>query len=621
MNIKKIIIVILIIVVVGMMAIGTVAWFFVKNFDANQYQKFIISHIETALGRQATIEDISLDLSLTKGITLAIKNLRISDKENFSNRDLLVLPLARLGVEFLPLIKQRKILASELFMQGLTLSLVRNESDQWNVLDIPALHNEAVKDPVSSVTTDQAITDQITTLFLALLVRDVSIKDAQLIFEDRAQDENMFLTAQAIDLKIVDLSLQQPFDFSLKASALSDHDNIVVDGTAQINMSDQTVKIKNIQGSLDLAKVEMEQFFKALPAAKLAKIKGPLSGKIALSMPQAKVGAQGLSDFSLKVNLSEGSVFFEQFLVPVTSIQAEIAANDQDIDVTGFTLSLGQGIITFNASVKDYSSLQRYSLKATMDELRVHEIMDQEGQDIKVEGIAKGECALEGKGLASLTSFSPDQWSGHLELHDGRLIDINILKIIFSRIDAISGLAERLATELPQEYKDKLQRKDTPLSEVILTTTMDRDVISLKKAELKSDVFWLSGQGAMDKDLNCEIQTQFFIPKDLSQSMIRSVEELGFLLDNEQRIVIPVIVSGQMPDQLRYLPDMAYITRRFIEHQGRSQLERLLNKAIGTRDTTQQGSDVNAQENPSPTGQQPSKEERIIGDVLDILFR
>jgi AsmA protein len=101
--------------------------------DANQYKPKIESILNSSLGRQVQIGNISLAI-FSGGV--AIDNLTISDDPAFSKSPFLTAKQLTVGVHLLPLIFAKKVEVSSFTIVEPEVSLLRNSAGVWNYASI-----------------------------------------------------------------------------------------------------------------------------------------------------------------------------------------------------------------------------------------------------------------------------------------------------------------------------------------------------------------------------------------------------------------------------------------------------------------------------------------------------
>ena len=180
-----------------------------------------------------------------------------------------------------------------------------------------------------------------------------------------------------------------------------------------------------------------------------------------------------------------------------------------------------------------------------------------------------------------------------LELTDGVLENVNVLRLLFDQLSMLPGLVQRLQEKLDSEYQRKLAESDTRLLPVTLAFSVQGQQLQFQDMRLGSEEFAFSGSGRIDLQGTAEAQGMISVAKPLSDAIIRSVSELQNLTDGQGRIEFPITVHW--PAQTPVVPDMHYIGQRVIVTKAAELLGDFIRKELG-----------GDSEQPNASGQQPA---------------
>ncbi|MCX5682055.1 MAG: AsmA family protein, partial [Candidatus Omnitrophica bacterium] len=368
----------------------------------------------------------------------------------------------------------------------------------------------------------------------------------------------------------------------------------------------------NLKFKFDLASADARILVRILPALAQARIQNPLAGQVEFSADEAHVSAKGFSMGKLNGQISGGEINTAYLISSLKDIEGKFSIIGRDLNVPEISCALGSGRINLSASINDYLGAQGYKANLKVADLNIKEVLNQTRQDVILEGIVSFEAALEGQGLSSLSEIQPKSGTASLRLKQGKLVNINVLRIVLDKMSMLPDLVARLEANLPQRYRASLAQNDTELKAVNFDMNVSQGVFNINSGEIDTDVFSVNGNGTLDLHLNTQMQAKISIPKDLSDSMAQAVQELKYLFDREGRITIPLTIEGKIPDKLAYLPDLEYLGRQFLENQGRSEINKLLNKALHRKGDDAGGADSSS-DNSGTT--------EIINNVLDKIFK
>ncbi len=172
-------------------------------------------------------------------------------------------------------------------------------------------------------------------------------------------------------------------------------------------------------------------------------------------------------------------------------------------------------------------------------------------------------------------------WEGefHLETGSIRLPNVNLLREAFDRMTVLSGLTEALLARLPPEFARKLEEKDTLFRPMDLHFTLKEGVVHFQNFRVATDSFELAASGRYGLDGSLSFPAQIFIQQDLSAALIKSVDELRFLSDDQWRIVLPVRVEGTL-QKPSVTPDLQYVAEKLFSAKAQDLVGELLNKVL-----------------------------------------
>jgi hypothetical protein len=375
----------------------------------------------------------------------------------------------------------------------------------------------------------------------------IAVENGKVTYVDRSFEPELVLDISQVRLKIEHFSLTEPFTFTLQAAYLSDRPNILVKRHATVNMETQSFKFKNATVATDLS---------SLSLSRLAMLK--------------------------EIELSEFQI------------------TESKILIGGLSLGLGKGRLTAQGELDDYTGAQNFNFDVNIQDLDLSQLLNQKGQPVKLKGFLVGKFKAEGRGFSPGSLRDSLFGEGALEIKKGRLTDINVLKIVLSKISMIPNLVTKIEANLPERYKEKLTQKDTILTKVKTDLVVGNGLALLKQVEIEADGFLFSGEGEVDFNQRFSLDGSFFIPEDLAASMVENVPELEFLLDERGEIRIPLQVSGKIPD-IKFAVDLEYIGKKLVKKKASEELGKVLDKLFEKKE-------------------KPAEQE-LIENILDTIFK
>ncbi|MDD3375372.1 MAG: AsmA-like C-terminal region-containing protein [Candidatus Omnitrophica bacterium] len=621
MKLPKILVIIISVVCIFLVVISLGIFILIKMFDIKKFQPQIISQVENVLGREVSLKDLSLSFSFANGLVASIEGLQVLDDPAFSKKNFFSVSQARLKLDLIPTITKREVFVSSIEFIDPSILIVRNDQGVFNFQTFKFLDSSSGAAQPAAVSPGVLSTGDLSSAAAIPLVfiKNVAIKNGTLNFVDNTGDEPMAIEVSKIFFGINNFSLNNVFDFVLEAAVFSDEKNIKVDGRVKIDLGKPVAYLRDTKFKLNLESLSLEKIAAMLPAIKQIELKKNLAGEVFCSIDLMEISPEKMTIVYLKGGIENGKIESGRLKEPLHSIVANVEIKEDNVSIDQISAKLGDGNILAKGSVLGYQKDQQYDISLDASNVDLGKTVYQGDQDIKLLGLLSTSAEIKGTGFSSLLAFQPKMGRQNLTLKEGKLENINVLKVVLSQLNFAPDLVQKLEQNLPEKYKEKLKQKDTPLTNVIFASYIEDNKIYLDSVSVATDIFSLEGKGTLDFDLNADIQARIIIPQDLSQSMVDSIEEFSYLIDENKEIVIPVMIKGKAPDKLSYFPDLEYIGKRLLKNKGRQELQKVLGKVLKTGGGSDESS--GSGEGEGESNQNPSPEEQIIGNVLDMIFK
>lgn len=581
----------------------------VNTVDVNKFKPQIIAQANSALnGRFLDFKRARLGLSPIRGVSVRIEGVTVTEDPAFGPGNFLSIDSASLGVNVLGYLVRRQISISSISIDSLRMTVIRQKDGTINAQTIakttaPASGQQRAA-PAAAMP--------------ALLISSLKVNNSSVKFIDNSFSPPLSLDVADIDIAVSAFSLTSPFSFRVDAAVLSKEQNIAVSGKAQLDLASNSVTISGLSASTDLSRLLLASVPSALPMLKGAPLPVQLQGKAEVGVDSLTAGASGLGAISANASISGGMVKMKEMAVPLTDIGLKARIAGKDATVEKFSAIAGGGSVTVSGSIRDYLAAQQFSLLAEAKRLDLKEVIAQEKLPAQMEGIADVVLKLSGAG------FTPDSLKQNLSgqadisLEKAKLTDINLLRLVLDRIAVIPGLSERVQAGLPERFKQKLSRKDTVLSDVQIPAVIENGRMVVKEMTLGAEEFTFIGGGSFGIDSTFVLEGSFLIPQDLSAAMVTQVSELSYLLNGENQIFIPLKLVGSAGQRLNVVVDAEYIAKRLLVEQGKKQLFKSLEKALGGG-AGGQGTDSSQEGSGNQTSKDPAED--TVGGLLQDIFK
>ncbi|HEY2103037.1 MAG TPA: AsmA family protein, partial [Chthoniobacterales bacterium] len=187
--------------------------------DANAFRPRLESELTAALGRPATVGNLSLSL-LSGGVTA--DNISIADDPAFSKSPFVQAKSLKVGVELMPLIFSKTFNVTELTLNQPEIALVHSqEGDKWNFSSLgnssatPSTGQAAAPAPSSNQTSAPATGSNASTTNFS--VGKLNVTDGR-ITVSRAGSGQQPRVYDKVEITVKDFSLANSFPFQMSAN-------------------------------------------------------------------------------------------------------------------------------------------------------------------------------------------------------------------------------------------------------------------------------------------------------------------------------------------------------------------------------------------------------------------
>jgi hypothetical protein len=585
---------------------------FVMTFDINRYKTQIVNQASAALGRKVDFKSAKLDISLKQGLSLKITNLGVADDPAFGKEDFLAVKEASFAIDVFGLIFNKKVNVSGILIDSPRITLIREKNGSFNISSLAeAGKKDAVAGKAAAVSSPIALP--------ALLISSIRITRGTVVYIDRMVTPALLLEIGQIGMEANKVSLSAAFPFVAEAAVLSDQKNIRLEAKVGLDLKKNAVTVSGLKAEVELERIILEKIPVYFPLAKDISLPNSLKGQAQFLFNDFTISGKGLSVFSAEASLENGYLQFKDLASPIQDLALSAKITQNDIFLNKISAVLGQGKLKGSGKLQDYLSTQKYSLQASAENLTPQDIIIQDKSGVEAEGVVSVRLALDGR------TFSPEAIKTNLSGEAGvsvispRLKNVNILRTVLDKVTVIPGLSEKIKASLPELFRQKLTQKDTIFSKINLPVTVANGRLLLKEIVLKADEFLFEGWGEAGFDSSFFLEGAFIIPPELSQAMVAAVSQLQYLLSTGNQIYIPLRVSGNT-GKLEFNVDAAYIANKLLAEQGKKQLLKVLDKALGTKEEPSREQQKDSPKEPVSEEKTPTSEEAVKG-LLQEIFR
>lgn len=260
----------------------------------------------------------------------------------------------------------------------------------------------------------------------------------------------------------------------------------------------------------------------------------------------------------------------------------ELDLKSARLEFRDFAAQVGGGGISAEGGIRDLYTRPKGSVRVKTQGIALEKVAPGAGSagQPSLQGRLSGTLELSFDGLPGPELIQSVSGKGSVQLREARLADMNLLREVFNRISILPGLTETLLARLPPSTQEKLNTPDTRFGPVDIGFSLSQGLLSLGDLRLTSDSFELTGSGGkVGLDGRLELPAQLRIEAELSKALIQSVEELKYLTDERQQIVIPLLVQGTL-QRPSVAPDLQYLTSKLLVTKAEDLVGDLLNRVL-----------------------------------------
>ncbi|MDP8213256.1 MAG: AsmA family protein [Candidatus Zapsychrus exili] len=625
---KVIFIVIIVLILVSFLAI----FIFVKTVDINKFKSKITEQIVKVLNREVYMDSISLDISITSGIVLGIDNLAISDDIDFSKNKIIEVSSARLDVDTLALILKRKLVILKVELLSPTINIIRNEIGEMNIQRLASLKDAKAKEvqnkkEASKSDNAASIMSQEKSLPSQLLINNIRVKNGKVVFIDKGRSD-VNITLDKLDIEVLNFSFEDAFTVKAECALWSDKSNISLRSRAKFDDNNTQIRIDGLEIKTDLADISVDRAISDISFLSQLGIERNLVGKISVKVNQMILGKGGLLVLSSDGSLNDGKIKIKYLEYEIENVDVAFEATESDISINDLFMNVASGRIVGNLKVHEYLKEKDFTFNTRLEDLRLEELISDKISPVKIEGSVFGEIKGEGTGIVLEDVKRGLNATSVVRINNGKLVDINVLKLVLNKISIIPNLLERIFDSLDEKYKQILELKDTTIKKAKLDLDIKDGIFTFKEALVVMEGFLIKAKGEMDFEQNLKIATDFYIEEELSANLIAASKELSYLLNEKKQIHIPFqYYSGKLRD-FRVFPNLEYLGKKIIKDGARQELKKAIFKALDLGGNLSDGeAQVESQSESSEGGSQTQEKREvrpeavIIENVLDAIFK
>jgi hypothetical protein len=558
---------------------------FIKTFDINQYKDKLAREMGFLIGRDVSVENLGLEMSLTHGVVLKVKGLRFQDDPRFSKQVFLQADHVRLGMNVVAFFWERKILASHIQIYSPIIRVVRSKDGSLNIpLGFPAAQAADAREtstfPDGSSSRGESVSSAHDAVKqIQFSVETIHLQDGKFFFSDLERSAPVELSMERLNLHVQGFSSRDSFNFALDGAVFGQETNLHVQGQARLDPVLGQARLDDVTMSAQLDKMMVPHIRQSFFQGQEIELGNAWKGTLSVGVSQMVIGPEGLLLLALEGGLEGGEIIFSQLSLPLEDIQMKYEMSEHDVRLSQFTVDMGGGRLSLSGNVDDYPQRQKFAFHFQVENISLEELTKTMNSPVKLGGWIQGEGHLSGRGFGK--RFIPYlEGEGRMTLTQGRLRGVNLLQMIFSAGGQWRALIPHLEEHLPDAIKERMGRQDTFFKNIHVRLTAGDSLIRVPEILMETDDVVMKAQGQFDWDFHSEVESTAVIAPELSSGMAEGMEIFEPLFDEERRIRIPMEKHEGLLWDFRPNPDGKYIARKMADILGRQKLLELVDKSL-----------------------------------------
>lgn len=620
---KKLLIAIIVLGLLGIIGIGAL----VANVDriVQALKPKIEEAASSALGAEVSLGKLSASVvPSTKLKVDQVKIVRPGEKDGFTLSDLTV------QVRLMPLLGGKLDLISlSLDKPSITLIL---DQDGVSIQGLPrsAKSANATKENAHSADASSSKSAPASPVpaWLALNLEKFSISNGEVLVKDAPNKKQYELSELDIDAtgnfknNIVGIS-----SLDLTGSLFAKHPMTVQGSDIKLNLGTQALEIGSllakllgnpilISGKIDPVNggklnvssptgIDLATFEPVVgevaPALKAFDVKGKVMPNLDTEVKGNKYDANGsieLSDIAatlpslvvsalkgtLKVKadnqskvLSSDNLTLSAGGEPVNArILVSLTDNLVELKELVANLFSGKATITANSNIAS----KTFDTKISAEDIKITKALTAlQKTSIPVDGtLTKLSAAISG----SASSNALQSLSGPitLEVKDGNIQGLNLAGDVLKAVKGLPFMSGSLFSSLPPEKQAALDANGTKIKILNLDANISDGEIHARSLTMDSEIFSLSASGTIGIDSSVKLKASIIFDKDFSDAFVKRTKELGNLLNDDGRMVIPLAIEGIAP-KVMVIPDVGKLAELGAKNLLKNKGQDLLNNLLG----------------------------------------
>jgi AsmA protein len=235
------------------------------------------------------------------------------------------------------------------------------------------------------------------------------------------------------------------------------------------------------------------------------------------------------------------------------------------------------GTITGTGRVDHHGEAPAFAFDTAVRGIDVAKLMAARAPDAgtRLVGRLDADWSVEGSGADDAAVRRSLTGKGHVEIHDGAIVGLNIAEGVLSGLSGMVGLASLIPPGLRDRHPDIFSTGDTRFDTLSADLRIGGQRLLIDSAVAAAKDYSVHGQGTLTFDQVVDMTATLTASLGLTKDLVGAVSQAQLLADEAGRISIPFRLAGRLPN-VRPKPDTEVVSRVLRKALSAEGLEQLL---------------------------------------------
>jgi uncharacterized protein involved in outer membrane biogenesis len=566
------------------------------NTYLNDNKDWIAAQIEDLLNRPVQFDEVGV--SLSRGLAVEIDGFRVGEDERFGAGDFLTVGRAEVRVALWPALFG-KIEVTRISLRKVFLTVTRTEAG----LSTDSLGAASGAEPATGPPADPGSSGA-----EAFEIALAEIRSGRLRYVDRTTEPPREVVIDQLEFWTSDVALARPLNFQFMGELLGD-------GAANLRIQGSLGPIPSAPSGP--TPLDIDFSLGPIQVAALRKLPGlgdsidpnlslegtmKLSGRVAGSVESPELECEldatdALLAYGEDGQKDRGAPLRVAFDVALADRNLEIRSADLEfkgikLHARGNVVNLADPTVAlvidvFGGTVEvdgGWTQNGRLDLDVTLTDVELAEMtrsLASESAEV-LDGRLSMSLAVTGTGKTWEEMKPGLEGLGEAQIHAGVLHDINLVEEALGGFTGVPGISAKLPKKMSKKYPALFSTGDSEFDRMQARVEIREGRVQILGIKLDAVDFAVRGHGSVSLDGDLEMSIRVVLSESLTKDLIRKAKPLKHLRGKDDRIEVPVRLSGILPE-VSARPDTDSIAKKLGAGASRGLIEKSLGKLVKKR--------------------------------------